>query len=97
MNTIPDKDRSSLWIPNLIFENSLTGNHIDNHDLSSLSVKLEAEPKTKFNFKLHEHEEFAGDSNPLIFESSYELKLGCDFDLHAYPFDTQHCLIMVTF
>jgi hypothetical protein len=52
--------------------------------------------RSKFNFDLHEHEEFVGDSNPLVFESGFELNLGCDFDLRFYPFDTQHCFIMVS-
>ena len=94
-NTIGDKDSDIVWIPNLIFENSPTGVYIQNHALSSLSVKAKDEPKSKFDFDFQEFEEFAGISNPLSFKSSYELKLGCEFQLVYYPFDYQECLITV--
>jgi hypothetical protein len=85
-----------VWIPNLIFDNSPNSVYIKNDPLSSLSVKLKEEPVSKFDFNFQEFEEFQGISNPLSFKSNYELQLGCDFDLHNYPFDHQKCFITVS-
>ena len=95
VNTIGEKEKDIVWIPNLIFENSPEGVYIQNHALSSLSVKAKEEPETKFDFSFQEFEELNGKSNPLSFKSSYELKLGCEFDLLYYPFDSQECFITV--
>jgi hypothetical protein len=95
MNTIGENGRNIVWIPNLIFDNSPTSVYIKNDPLSSLSVKPQEEPVSKFDFHFQEFEEFQGISNPLSFKSNYELELGCDFDLHLYPFDHQKCFITV--
>jgi hypothetical protein len=95
MNTIGETGKSIVWFPNLIFDNSPTGFYIKNDPLSSLSVKSNGMPVSKFDFQFQEFEEFQGISNPLLFKSNYELKLGCDFDLHLYPFDHQKCFITV--
>ena len=97
VNTIGEKDSKIVWIPNLIFENSPSGVYIQNHALSSLSVTAKEEPLSKFDFNFQEFEEFSGISNPLCFKSSYELKLGCEFELLYYPFDYQECYITVKF
>jgi hypothetical protein len=97
MNTIGETGKSIVWIPNLIFGNSPTSFYIKNDPLSSLSVKPKEEPVSKFDFHFQEFEEFQGISNPLSFKSNYELELGCDFDLHLYPFDHQKCFITVNF
>ena len=95
MNTIGEKGKKFVWIPNLIFDNSPTGIYIKIDPLSSLSVIPKEEPETKFDFDLQEFEEFQGVSNPLSLKNNYELLLGCDFDLHYYPFDRQKCFISV--
>jgi hypothetical protein len=95
LNTIGEAGKSILWIPNLIFDNSPTSIYIKNDPLSSLSVKPKEESISKFDFHFQEFEEFKGISNPLSFKSNYELQLGCDFDLHFYPFDQQKCFITV--
>ena len=94
-NTFGEKDKDIVWIPNLIFENSPEGVYIQNNALSSLSVKAKEKPETKFDFSFQEFEELNGKSNPLSFKSSFELKLGCEFDLLYYPFDSQECFITV--
>jgi hypothetical protein len=49
MNTIGETGKSIVWIPNLIFDNSPTGFYIKNDPLSSLSVKSNGMPVSKFD------------------------------------------------
>ena len=96
--------RNEIWLPNLVFENSIPEVQIKNDDFSSLTVKKEGNPEVQ-NYKIfpqatndfHESEKFTGESNPLVFARNYELKLGCEFMLHFYPFDTQTCFLKVIF
>lgn len=95
INRLDPDDRESIWIPNLVFENNADDAYIKNDALSSINVKMEGEPELKQTMDLLENEEFNGMFNPLIFARTYEMKLGCDFELHFYPFDTQKCYIVV--
>ncbi len=95
INRLDPDDRENIWIPNLVFENNADDAYIKNDALSSINVKMEGEPELKQTLDLLENEEFKGMFNPLIFARTYEMKLGCDFELHYYPFDTQKCYIVV--
>ena len=44
---------------------------------------------------LKENNLFPGSENALLFNDTYELPFHCDFDLSQYPFDSQHCTIVV--
>jgi len=57
---------------------------------------MEGVPELNYNPELTVNEEFGGMFNPLIFSRRFEMKFGCDFELHYYPFDTQHCFINVS-
>ena len=96
--------RNEIWLPNLVFENSIPEVKIQNDDFSSLTVKKEGNPEVQA-YKIfpqattnsQESEKYSGESNPLVFARNYELKLGCEFMLHFYPFDTQTCFLKVIF
>ena len=90
-------DREKLWIPSLVFGNSVTDAVIKNDQLSALIVKQQHKPKTVLESDLIENDIFIGSLNPLIFERIYEMKLNCEFELHFYPFDIQKCHIQVIF
>ena len=103
-NIVNSDDRNKIWIPNLIFDNSVPEALIKNDAFSSLSVKQEGYPKlqtepymAKITTNFVENEIFSGSDNPLVFARNYELMLGCSFELHFYPFDTQICCIVVIF
>ncbi len=75
---------------------------IKNDAFSSLSVKQKGFPvlQTELYFakvteNFVENEIFTGFDNSLVFARNYELRLGCEFKLHLYPFDTQFCSIVV--
>ena len=46
---------------------------------------------TSFSSQLHNHLEYAGDENDLIFSRIYTTEFICKFQLGQYPFDTQLC------
>ncbi len=94
-NTLGEEEQKSVWIPNLLFENSQSGTFTNNEPMSVLRVKHRGEPVTNFNFQLNEYEEFEGNANPLVYENNYDLKLDCEFELHYFPFDYQKCYITV--
>ena len=96
-NTFGFQEQNSLWIPKLIFDNNPSGGYIENDEMSILFAQPKAEPETKFNFDLNEYQEFKGSSNPIIYENTYMMKVGCELELHYYPFDTQKCYIVVGF
>jgi len=84
-----------IWIPKIVFANSQEKIYIKHEPLSTLLIMREDDPIRKFSFELNEYEEFEGKDNALIYENVFALKFTCNFDLHLYPFDTQHCKIMV--
>jgi hypothetical protein len=96
INKVAPRDRELIWIPNLVFENNAKGEYVKNDALSSINVKMEGEPEVKQTQDLMDMEEFTGMYNPLIFTRIYEMKLGCDFELYYFPFDTQKCYITVS-
>ena len=96
INKVASGDREMLWIPNLVFENNANDEYIKNDALSSVNVKMAGEPELKQTPDLLDNEEFEGMFNPLVFSRTYEMKLGCDFELHFFPFDTQKCFIVVS-
>ena len=102
-NTVNLESRNKIWLPNLVFDNSIAEVQIKNDGFSSLSVKREGNPVAQLHKRypqatneFQESEKFTGDTNPLVYARNYELKLGCEFALHYYPFDTQTCLVTVT-
>ncbi len=95
VNAVGPDERNKIWIPNLVFDNSPNDAYIKNDALSSLIIKKEGPTTLKLNQNLQENEESTGNSNPLEYARNYELELGCDFQLHNYPFDSQMCSIKV--
>ena len=95
MNSVGPDERKKLWIPNLVFENSPFDAYIKNDALSSLIVHRESPTTLVLNSNLQENEESSGNLNSLEYARKFELELGCDFELHKYPFDTQMCSIVV--
>ena len=90
-------ESEQLWIPNLVFGNSVKDTAIQNDEFSALLVKQQHEPYTFLNSDLTENDIYVGSLNPLIFERIYERKLRCEFELHFFPFDIQKCHIQVIF
>jgi hypothetical protein len=95
-NKIGKVEKEMIWIPQLLISNSLDLKSIELNGISSLTI----EPLG--NYSLNSLEEtnqirlYKGTENYLVYRNTYEIELHCDFDLSNYPFDTQHCAIVVS-
>ncbi len=85
-----------IWIPRLVFSNSLLEIRISNDDFSSLEVLRLGSPHLNSPSELHKNEIFDGAENPLVYTRVYALVLQCNFELKWYPFDYQECFILVS-
>jgi len=95
-NTIGFSQREEIWIPNLVFANSIKDQQIKNDHLTILKINQNGTGVLSINEELQENLEFNGTTNHLIFLRSYTMTLICNFEQHYYPFDYQICYIKVT-
>jgi len=89
-------DRDEIWIPRLVFSNSLVEERISNDDFSSLEVLRWGKATLNSPSELQKNELFDGAENPLVYTRVYSLHLQCNFELKWYPFDFQECYIQVS-
>ena len=59
-NTVGQEERQQIWIPNLVFGNSVVDSYIHVDDLSSVFVRMDSSGKKKTSKELQENEEFSG-------------------------------------
>ena len=95
-NAVGLTEQTDLWIPQLVFTNSLPEIHINNDLYSFLMVKKEGLPMDEENHDLQDNEHYRGAENPFIYESFLDLNLRCNFKFTTYPFDQQTCSILVS-
>ncbi len=86
---------NKIWIPQLIFSNTLDLSSIKVDLYSSLTIQRQGEPSLLPPADLTENYIFKGSENPLMYNDTYDLSLHCNFLLVNYPFDTQKCTIQV--
>jgi hypothetical protein len=84
-----------IWIPQLIFRNSLEDINIVNDAFSTLLVDKESSAVLNSKKELQENEVFEGGFNPFVYQRIYDLVFKCEFGLAKYPFDWQLCFIQV--
>jgi hypothetical protein len=94
-NIIGPEERDTVWIPNLVFDNSIIDFHIQNDDFAVVRIHQMSAGVSSWNDELQENLEYNGTSNNLVFSRSYKLSLKCEFDQKEYPFDFQDCSIKV--
>jgi len=95
-NNLGEVMRDNIWIPRLVFCNSLSEIRISNDDFSSLEVLRLGSAHLNSPTELDKNELFYGAENPLVFTRAYALDLQCNFELKWYPFDYQECFIQVS-
>ena len=86
---------NKIWIPQLIFTNSLNYETLYIDQKSSLTIRRLADPYLPPFDGIQENYLYTGIDNPLLYNDTYDLTFYCDFDLTKYPFDAQHCFIKV--
>jgi hypothetical protein len=95
-NIIGFEEREQIWIPNLVFDNSIKDLQIKNDHFAILEINQNGTGILSFNKdNLKENLEFNGSSNNMMFSRSYKMSLICNFEQHNYPFDYQKCFIEV--
>ena len=95
LNALTLKDKQSLWLPEVIYENT------DQKDSTRLGTQWEWKTSVIVERNkngtpagletLDETELFKGDENSLVMFQTYTHEFQCIFDLKKYPFDTQTC------
>jgi len=95
-NNVGKVEKEGVWIPKLIFSNSLPEVRIENDASSYLMVKQESSARLDKNNNLQENELFDGSQNPFIYKRYFDLNLRCNFQFSSYPFDEQVCNILVS-
>jgi len=94
-NNVGVKEKDEIWIPSLVFDNSVDEKHVKNDEFSSIAVPRNAHGIQKINEFLQENMEYKGSENDIIYSRTYKMNLVCELEQHNYPFDIQTCSIEV--
>jgi hypothetical protein len=94
-NNVGIEEEDAIWIPSLLFDNSVEERHVVNDEFSSIAIYQETQGFKILNEFLQENIEYKGSENYLIFSRTYKMDLVCEFEQHNFPFDTQTCSIKV--
>lgn len=84
-----------IWIPKLMFGNSLVETQIKNDGFSFIEVLREGNPTVNSPNELNANEMYDGAENPFVYKRIYTLDLNCEIELEDYPVDYQTCYISV--
>ncbi len=95
-NNVGDDERKEIWIPNLVFENSVKEMHVKNDEFSVLTIHQNGTGQQETNELLQENIVYKGSQNFLVYSRMYKMDLGCEFEQHSFPFDSQTCSIEVS-
>ncbi len=96
-NVVGAEERDEIWIPNIVFDNSIKQSHIKNDEFAILKINQNGSAIHNINHNLQENLEYNGTTNNLIFLRNYKMNLICEFELQNYPFDYQTCPIEVNY
>ena len=94
-NLIGGEEKSLVWIPPLIFNNTESNQMIAYDPSSSMFVHKRGDRKLYHISNVNEGDIYKGSENPLLFTRKFVLTHHCVFELYYYPFDTQRCEIQV--
>ena len=94
-SNVGDDEINKIWIPNLIFDNSVKEKLVENAEFSTLTIFQNVSGLQETNEHLQENVKYKGSENFLIYTRTYLMDLGCEFEQHSYPFVTQTCSIQV--
>ena len=86
-----DDWKKQIWLPPLYFSNTVEKLPIYKDDGYTVKILREAKHTVNDISELNEGCIFNGDENHLQLTSHYEYTFHCTFNLSKFPFDTQHC------
>ena len=90
-NLLTNKERNSIWIPKLIFDNTNAIEKTLNDDEGFILTRQEAKPKRGPDHIPENFNIYDGKENSLVIARPYDTAWICDYDMRFYPFDTQRC------
>ena len=96
-NNVGTKEKDEIWIPNLLFANSIKERLVENDKFSILAIEQNGTGVQETDKYLQENMLYKGSENAVIYSRTYTMDLGCEFEQHSFPFDTQTCSIEVIF
>ena len=95
LNALPEKDFRMLWLPRVIYENTdqkettRLGEFGNGEWDTQVVVKREGNHSPSGLNVVDETEIFKGEENSLVMIQTYTHTFQCNYQLSAYPFDTQ--------
>ena len=85
--------QDQIWLPPLVYSNTVDDVPILNGNLMRVKVLRQSEPKPNDVSIINEGNQFSGEENELFLAAKDELIFKCTFDLSRFPFDYQNCSI----
>ena len=95
MNKLSAFEKTTLWVPKLVFQNTLNEEKTVVDEESDLLVKKMGGFEFAGTEMVDESRIYKGHENPLIYKRSYLKTFECQYDMALYPFDTQKCSIIM--
>ena len=92
-NMLSEASQKQIWIPTLLFINSVMNIKISANDPKHIKVNRMSDSTERENLGLNEDLYFPGDQNTISLLAQYDEHFRCSFDMHFYPFDVQTCSI----
>ncbi|XP_047488093.1 uncharacterized protein LOC125038600 [Penaeus chinensis] len=92
-NKLAEEDRELLWKPELSFPNIYNGNIKQLNEEQYLNKIGFPLPPDFNDFRMDT--EYDGSSADIVLRQHYSGVFGCTFQLFYYPFDVQHCYLML--
>ena len=96
-NLVKEENKEKIWIPELLFSNTDENIKVVNGPRTNLFINKEGLHTIAPLTSLNEDFFYKGSENMLVLNVGYTLSFQCKFQLNAYPFDTQTCMIEVTY
>ena len=94
-NSFLPADTDSIWVPKLIFSNTENKPSTVIDENVKLFVEKLGSSKGSSTTEIERIEYFDGKDNPLFLKRFYNQRFLCDYQLSWYPFDVQHCYMVL--
>ena len=95
-NILKESETKRIFVPLINFANTNSHDRIQVDDKATVVVERRGNYTTSSKHILKPLAYYNGDENPIYYQRKYHLKFNCEFHLAFYPFDTQHCYMILT-
>ena len=95
MNTIPAREKEHLWLPPVMFANTEFRDGITNDEKAFITIRKLGKYSPEDIEILENRLSFKGEENPIIYSRPYTVELSCTYNMAWYPFDIQHCRVVM--